>query len=76
MIESEVIKWLVMAGLGGLVWFLKRTIDTNDAEVKTLKLEVQSIKEQYLHKTDFKDFKNELRGMFEELRMDIRSMQK
>ena len=76
MSEAEVIKWIVTVGLGGLVWFLKRTIDNNDVEVKTLKLEVQSIKEQYLHKTDFKDFKNELRGMFEELRMDIRSMQK
>jgi len=76
MIEAEVIKWVVMAGLGGLVWFLKRTIDNNDTEVKSLKHEVQLIKEQYLHKNDFKDFKVELRGMFEELRMDIRSIQK
>jgi len=76
MIESEVIKWVVMAGLGGLVWFLKRTIDYNDTEVKSLQHEVQLIKEQYLHKNDFKDFKVELRGMFEELRMDIRSIQK
>lgn len=55
---------------------MKRTIDQNDSEVKDLKRTVQQIKEQYLHKDDFKDFKAELRSMFDELRMDIRNLQK
>lgn len=76
MSELEVVKWIVTAGLGGLVWFMKRTIDLNDAEVKALQQEVKQIKAQYLHKDDFKDFKVELRNMFDELRADIRSIQK
>lgn len=74
--ETEVIKWIILAALGGVSWFMKRTIDQNDQEVKSLKQTVQQIKEQYLHKDDFKEFKTELRGMFEELRTDIRNLQK
>lgn len=74
--EKEVIQWLVFAAFGGVTWFMKRDIDQKDKEVKELKQTVQQIKEQYLHKDDFKDFKNELRGMFDELRLDIRSLQK
>lgn len=74
--EAEVIKWAILAALGGVSWLMKRTIDQNDQEVKNLKQTVQQIKEQYLHKDDFKEFKTELRGMFEELRTDIRSLQK
>lgn len=74
--EKEVITWLVFAAFGGVTWFMKRDIDQKDREVKELKQTVQQIKEQYLHKDDFKDFKNELRGMFDELRLDIRSLQK
>lgn len=74
--EKEIIQWLVFAAFGGVTWFMKRDIDQKDKEVKELKQTVQQIKEQYLHKDDFKDFKTELRGMFDELRLDIRSLQK
>lgn len=74
--ETEVIKWILLAVFGGVSWFMKRTIDQNDREVQNLKQTVQQIKEQYLHKDDFKEFKTELRGMFEELRLDIRNLQK
>ena len=74
--EREVVQWLIFAAFAGVSWFMKRTIDQSDREVQNLKQTVQQIKEQYLHKDDFKEFKTELRGMFEELRLDIRNLQK
>lgn len=62
---------------------MKRSIDENDAKIRDLQeshkaivLDLQTTKQNYLHKDDFKDFKIELRGMFEEIKQDIRSLQK
>lgn len=74
--EAEVIKWIILAALGGVSWFMKRTLDLKDQEIKDLQRNVQDIKEKYLHKDDFKDFKTELRGWFEEIKTDIRNLQK
>lgn len=37
-----------------------------------LQVEIQNVKNEYLHKNDFKEFKVELRAMFEELKRDIK----
>jgi len=74
MTEIEIAKWIVMTALGGVVWFMKRTLDQTEKRIDSLERDQQLIKEQYLHKNDFKDFKLELRGMFEDLRQDIRSL--
>jgi len=39
-----------------------------------LESELSSVKQNYLPRDDFKEFKVELRGMFEEIRKDIRSI--
>jgi len=65
--EAELAKWAVMTVIGIAVWFLKTTITK-------LQNDVDMIKRDYLHKEDFREFKIELRSMFEELRKDIRSM--
>lgn len=75
MSEIEFIKWAVYAVLGVAMWFLKRTIDKTENDISTLKADLSSVKSEYLHKSDFKEFKIELRGMFEDLRGDIRSLQ-
>lgn len=76
MSEIEVAKWVVMTAMGLAVWFMKRTLDriekTNDQHAT----DIQKIKEEYLHKNDFKEFKLELRSMFEEIRKDIRELNK
>ncbi len=79
--ELEIVKWIVFAGLGLAVYFLKRTIELNDQKIKDLEtkllalaLELQTIKQDYLHKSDFKEFKVELRGWFEEMKLDIRAL--
>lgn len=55
---------------------MKRTLDRLESTQKESAIEIQKIKEDYLHKNDFKDFKGELRSMFEEIRKDIRELHK
>ena len=72
--EVEFIKWAILAILGGFVWFLKRTITDNEAEISRLNTEVNDIKLNYLHRNDFREFKEELRQMFDRLREDIKEI--
>lgn len=53
---------------------MKRTIDAQETKLSHLEDVVDTIKQEYLHKNDFRDFKAELRGMFEEIQRDIRSL--
>ena len=76
MTEAEILKWLIMLCLGGFVWFVKRTVSNAEDDIKSLKTELQTVKEKYLHKDDFRDFKLELRTMFEEIKNDIKSLRK
>lgn len=75
MSELEFIKWAVLAlmSLGG--WFMKRTIDRAESRIDALEKANQSIREEYLHKNDFREFKSELRSMFEEIRTDLKALQ-
>lgn len=76
MTELEVAKWVVTAVLAGFIWFLKRTIDLNDSKIKSMEEEIKNIRENFLHKNDFVQFKTELREMFAELKQDIRELKK
>lgn len=77
----ELLKWIALGLLSTVVYFLKRTMDNIESSATAQKLahaqlqvEVQTIKNEYLHKNDFKDFKQELRGMFDDLKSDIRAL--
>lgn len=74
MSEIELAKWIIMTALAGVIYFMKKTQDTNEKRIDDLEQSQQKIKEEYLHKNDFKDFKLELRGMFEEIKNDIRNL--
>ena len=76
MSEFVTTQWLALGAVSIVIWFLKRTIDKLEARLDHSETEIQTIKSEYLHKSDFKDFKTELRGMFEEIKNDIRSLQK
>ena len=76
MAEAEIIKWIVVGLMSIGVWFMKRTIDRVERDVEDVKFNIQQIKQDYLHKEDFKEFKVELRSMFEEIKSDIRSLPK
>lgn len=74
MTELEIVKWIVFGLMGVAVWFMKRTLDKSEERLSTTEKEIALIKANYLHKDDFKDFKSELRGMFEEIKSDIRAL--
>lgn len=74
--ELEIIKWIAMSVMGLAMWFLKRTIDTYDERLKEISQQIVSIQRDYLHRDDFKDFKLELRAMFDEIKADIRELKK
>jgi restriction endonuclease S subunit len=74
--DYEIVKWAITGIIGIIVWFLKRTIDKQDSRIDSLDKEQRTFREDYLHKNDFKDFKIEIRGMFEEIKTDIRELKK
>jgi hypothetical protein len=74
MSELEFVKWAVFGLMGLGIWFMKRTLDKNEERLSATEKEIALIKSDYLHKNDFKDFKLELRSMFEEIRKDIRTL--
>lgn len=79
--EIEVLKWALIGLLSVSTYLLKRTVDQMDNALKDHKIshaalltDVQNIKNEYLHKNDFRDFKVELRAMFDELKSDIKGL--
>lgn len=74
MSELEILKWFVFGIMGIAMWFLKRNIDITDSSIKDLRLNIEDIRKTYVHKEDFKELKQELRSMFEEIRRDIKEI--
>lgn len=74
--EFVTTQWLALGAVAVVIWFLKRTIDKAEDRIKSSEDEIQAIKIDYLHKNEFKDFKSEIRSMFEEIKTDIRSLHK
>ena len=85
MTEADILKWIVTAILGIAVWFFKRTLDNLDGKVagvdkdlqehkKTQAVEMQTVRQNYLHRDDFREFKVELRTMFEEIKQELREV--
>ena len=72
--ETEFLKWVIMACLGGFVWLVKRAVNSSEDTIKNLQEEIKDIKAKYLHKDDFREFKTELRGMFEEIKDNIKQL--
>ena len=81
MLESSIIWWIASGIATFALYLLKRNINEIDrtlinqeAALLLLRNEIQTIRNDYLPKNDFKDFKIELRGMFDELKNDIRGL--
>jgi hypothetical protein len=74
MSEFEILKWLVMGILSAATFLLKRTVDSYDDKIKNHDKEIAEIRRDYLHRDDFREFKTELRLMFDELKSDIKDI--
>ena len=80
--EVQYLQTAITILLGVAGYLFKQQLNDFKEEVKSLKtlrvadqLEIQTVKQQYLHRDDFREFKQELRGMFEALREDLRTIQ-
>mgnify|MGYP001229240055 CR=1 FL=1 len=76
MTEFVTTQWLALGAVSIVIWFMKRTIDRAEDRIKSTEDDIQTIKLDYLHKNEFKEFKMEIRSMFEEIKTDIRSLHK
>jgi hypothetical protein len=72
--EIELTKWIVLAALSGVIWFMKKTITDLNHRADEHDIEIKKIQREYLHRDDFKEFKSELKVMFEEIKSDIRAL--
>jgi hypothetical protein len=72
--ELEWVKWAFLSVLGGFVFMIKRELSNKDVEIQKIKDDIQNLKDYKVHKDDLRDFKVELRVMFDELKQDIRAI--
>jgi hypothetical protein len=70
MMDAETVRWIVTGLMGFILWFGKREMDTTKGRLDQLEARLPN----YLHKSDFKEFKDELKEMFTELKQDIRDL--
>lgn len=75
MSELEFVKWAILGLISIAGWFMKRTLDKAEDRIDALEKANQNIREEYLHKNDFREFKLELRSMFEEIKTDLKALQ-
>lgn len=70
----EVLLFVGNVILAGFAWFIKRELGMIDQRILKVENEQISVRTSYLHKDDFKEFKQELKEMFEELKRDLHTI--
>lgn len=68
--ELEILKWIIMVLMGVGGWLMRNTIEQTQKDLREMKVEL----DKKLPKDDFREFKTELREMFNEIKMDIREI--
>lgn len=74
--EADIVKWVVWGAVGIVMWFLRNTITKSQKDIEDLKADNIKIRTDYLHRDDFREFKVELRLMFDELKQSIKEIHK
>jgi hypothetical protein len=75
--DAQIISWIANGLLGVVMMFMKMAHDSTREDLKNLKQQVDTVKEKYLHKDDFKDFKEELWARLDDVKTDVkRALQK
>lgn len=72
--EAQILNWVVTIGIGLMAWLLKDKISGVNEDLqehkdnhKLLQKELNDVKINYVHKTDFQEFKTELWQRFDRL---------
>lgn len=72
--DAETVRWIITALMGVAMFFVRQNIANTQSTLTAIEVDIQSIKDTRLHKDDFREFKTELRGQFEELKQSIRDL--
>lgn len=64
------VRWFLTGAMGLVLWFGKRTLDDNASRIKALEAD----RSNYIHKDNFKEFKEEIRQLFSEIKADIKEL--
>lgn len=67
---------LLTGGIGVMVFFFKRTLEEYDSRLQHQQEEINHIKEKFLSKDDFKEFKSEIKSLLQEIKTDIKQLAK
>ena len=68
------IQAVILTAFGLVIWFMQNNVTNTREDIIELRSELAGVKANYLHKDDFKEFKTELRSIFNEIKEDIRSL--
>jgi Ni,Fe-hydrogenase III large subunit len=60
--------------IGIVMYFMKMSHDNSKEQIKELKTEVKELRDTAFRKEDFREFKQEIAGMFQELRSEIKGL--
>lgn len=72
--DASTFQWIVTGLMGLVMWFGKRTLDTLEAKIIAQQLEIGDIRASYIHKDNFKEFKEELKTLLGEIKQDIKDI--
>lgn len=71
--ETASILLLIIQGLMGIVmYFMKIAHDATKDRLNNHSQEISDLREKTLRKEDFREFKEELRGLLNELKLDVK----
>ncbi|HET8686203.1 MAG TPA: hypothetical protein VFM18_06010 [Methanosarcina sp.] len=68
----EVVPYLINLLLGVIMFFMKLAHDNLKEELKEHKADIEKIKDSYIKKEDFREFKDELFVRLDEIKLDVR----
>lgn len=74
--DFEIIRWAIYGLIAIVLWFLRTTIVKVQSDIESVQKDITSIKTDYVHRNDFKEFKIELRLLFDELKQSIKDIHK
>ena len=72
----NLLQLLITGGIGVMVFFFKRTLEDYDSRLKQQEEEIHDIRERFLSKEDFKEFKSEIKSLLQEIKTDIKQLAK
>ncbi len=72
------IQWILMGIMaavgGGLMWFLQKTITDLETSIASNDNAIQKVRDDYVHKTEFRDWRDEFRQMLREIQLDVKAL--